>query len=1184
MFRNVGSEVFGSNDELYKRSLVKNLSEPVSASMGSNGFRNVYGTVEEQLSAYARFEENYRLAIRRELSNTVGISATRRRQLQAALNPRSSIDLNLITSLSERRTVLDTLMNDVIRPQAMITNLGLPGVYLPSSNPNRLTAKLAVSMDGGYEPMLDILQQSTFSIDPRKEVGAVRSLRVSTTSLPSLMELQQRVANRGRTNVSSLSTGARLFFADTETTGVTDADIVRSISIGEGSVARVGGVKQISMNPRVELGSRFKTAEMAGYVSADPYDLRRVTGLDEAVIARETRFGTSARTGIDPGNIFDLKTAAGRAQAKGYYENLFSQLSADDSYFVAYNAQFDIKLLARSARSVGADEAIIGRFEERMANGGVIDVLGLARERLNNQLADRIAKSSLGPNEKAILGLRTLLSDEAINQARLSGEAVKPFGLENIVQSTNFLEILGREAQGGSAEAIDLLRTLSTSQASHIDVTDRMVAQKVLEYMDQLDFLEGTTPSGLTDDTLSMITAARVNVASSRAIIGTTNLADPRYLPESVYRHIVETEAIRNVQLDLPLATFDPGAGTGQARLRFDPNTGSFRLFTAGEDPLVQSSRDLPAGVDAEAFIRREIDRVRALGPEDPLEMGRPTIQTLGLSPVQVRDIHEMNAMLMGTTGFPTSPVAFDGARNQEALIEALGSTRQHIGYNPTQDPTGLPSGITRLMRSPHDPISQAARQAYRDTLAKAGIATASMDPRVRSAMVGISEMTAPLTAQNIGVIESALTPLAATGEPSEISARALALQGQLRTNARYLSDLETITVRSQKGLVATDNIALLPKTLLEQAFTLDEEGNRVGFFSDQAMNSRSNRVRFSIANRTAEEVNPTVNLIYGGGIKKGSAAAERATVEAESIYDVVSRFLASGSPEAMKEAGLNSAEDIARMRTIFRGERGAGEAGVEAFEKFRDLYFERGVGIGSVQKGEGAEGIVSIIRGLVGTSEAESDELLLQRGMQLELADINEEFATLYPRLSDEAIAESERVAGASGLDLATRSSGRARLETYKGVLREASEDAGLFSTIRSRFSRMRIADGIGGTSVFADRLARDEELLAKVAKIKPKVYAGVAAVAALSAGYYIGKRAQQNQLYDEVMESQPTENNIGPMSIRDFNQVDQQIASQSSSRRDPLVTAGVVGNLDRNKVSHYKMGPRKYDHLYGA
>ena len=88
---------------------------------------------------------------------------------------------------------------------------------------------------------------------------------------------------------------------------------------------------------------------------------------------------------------------------------------------------------------------------------------------------------------------------------------------------------------------------------------------------------------------------------------------------------------------------------------------------------------------------------------------------------------------------------------------------------------------------------------------------------------------------------------------------------------------------------------------------------------------------------------------------------------------------------------------------------------------------------------------------------------------------------------------------------------------------------------------------------------------------------------MAALSAGYYLATRKAKQDPLNEVMEQQPIEE-PGPMSIGDFNKMDQAMARQTSSRRDPLVTAGVVGNLDRNKIGHTNMGANKYNHLYGA
>jgi hypothetical protein len=77
------------------------------------------------------------------------------------------------------------------------------------------------------------------------------------------------------------------------------------------------------------------------------------------------------------------------------------------------------------------------------------------------------------------------------------------------------------------------------------------------------------------------------------------------------------------------------------------------------------------------------------------------------------------------------------------------------------------------------------------------------------------------------------------------------------------------------------------------------------------------------------------------------------------------------------------------------------------------------------------------------------------------------------------------------------------------------------------------------------------------------------------------MSKKYRENQIYDETIEAQPTERFARSQGLSD--QMELQ-ASISSFRRDPLVTAGVVGNLDRNKIGHYRMGNDKYNHLYSG
>jgi hypothetical protein len=87
------------------------------------------------------------------------------------------------------------------------------------------------------------------------------------------------------------------------------------------------------------------------------------------------------------------------------------------------------------------------------------------------------------------------------------------------------------------------------------------------------------------------------------------------------------------------------------------------------------------------------------------------------------------------------------------------------------------------------------------------------------------------------------------------------------------------------------------------------------------------------------------------------------------------------------------------------------------------------------------------------------------------------------------------------------------------------------------------------------------------------------VAAAGAAVMGIMAYRKSQQNEIYNETVEKQPYE----PTNyIRSENESLGYLAPTPSSRRDPLLTAGVVGNLDRNKINHTRMGNGKYDHLY--
>ena len=95
-----------------------------------------------------------------------------------------------------------------------------------------------------------------------------------------------------------------------------------------------------------------------------------------------------------------------------------------------------------------------------------------------------------------------------------------------------------------------------------------------------------------------------------------------------------------------------------------------------------------------------------------------------------------------------------------------------------------------------------------------------------------------------------------------------------------------------------------------------------------------------------------------------------------------------------------------------------------------------------------------------------------------------------------------------------------------------------------------------------------------------KRSIYLAGLAVAAAVVGTKVAKRKNENEVYDATMQRMPVESGERPYGIQDalFAQ------KMASRRKDPLVTAGVVGNLDRSKINHTSMGPDKNNHLFGG
>ena len=1172
MFTNLGQEVFGVGSDTRARTIDaigRNLEAPLTAS--HPGYRSVYGSVDDQLSAYAEFERDYRIALAKELDEGLNQTEARKATLRAAMSEDAPISLSHISSRKAQDDLREIYNTRVLKTKPLIVNAGLPGLYTQSTNPQRVSSRYIASTAEGYEPMLDILQTATFSIDPDAAVGknvtAVQSFRTGMENLPSSKTLRANVARGGRLTLQDVPDGAIVNVADLETDDVTNSSLMRSQASKNYRVSRgpMGGVSltKVAGIDGQEPTVSIITPGLKGVPSTDPRDLNRVMDFATGTIARESGDASNIH------RVFDVTTAAGRQEAADHFIKQLKRYNADAQYHAGYNSlAFDIPKYAQTLRSIpefieAGGEALLKEFESKTATGTAIDVLGLVREHLANQTAETISSATVSVEQKALIATQGLMSPQALHRTRVAGEAVSINSLENVIESTNFTRLLAE----GSFEERELLRTLATSEAAHTAAADEQVTAAVLNRLKEIsrnDSTDGVDLSGLSPEDALLVKRAIRNIPRSRAVTMTTNLADVRTLTSPVFDNLLETEALRRVELDL--AEFgtefaDPALSGLSGTIKFDPTKRSFRLFS-GPESLPQ---DLPAGFDAPGYIRGVLRRERALPRGRELPNAQAQVISTGVSPISAGNIQAVNTLIRDTKSVPlidaVTPVIDD--TNEAKFIQGMTATRTNIGYPHMPDTGAIDTSITQLMRGRLDAIGLDVGQAYMKSVYDAGIGSAAINPEVRSAFVALSELTSAQGARNKPLIAQAL------GVAVD-DARVSILSDRLSETMKFFGDTGIFHAGTQKRLVVDESVLLIPSSILPKVQTLNARGKKVSILDESATGLKTHSVRLSEAIRRNPDKTPTINLILGGNVVRGDSGiqARRALVEAESIFDVVSEMLkTTRTPEAMIEAGLVEAGDQATNQALDLLFQFGEDQRKQTVERLSQTISKSGIGFGSILPEEGSENIVKVLR-----SNAEgvtSDTVASLKGLEYSIANISEEGITLTPRISQDALREARRMGSSVGEDLVTRSTATSQLGLLQAGIRRADQEPKFLERLRTAY------EGAGS--------GRNEDLLERLKVIKPRVYKSVGAVAALSAGYYLATRKAKQDPLNEVMEQQPIEK-PGPMSISDFNKMDQAMARQTSSRRDPLVTAGVVGNLDRNKIGHTQMGANKYNHLYGA
>lgn len=358
--------------------------------------------------------------------------------------------------------------------------------------------------------------------------------------------------------------------------------------------------------------------------------------------------------------------------------------------------------------------------------------------------------------------------------------------------------------------------------------------------------------------------------------------------------------------------------------------------------------------------------------------------------------------------------------------------------------------------------------------------------------------------------------------------------------NLRFTAFAEEMSSEGISYFQANKNISILSNpdsSKVQLPFELAQEmGERFFQGGDDILSNLS----LSVAS------DDTVQLVWNIGKQLDDSNKE---AFAKSLMDLMdSKYtladLGADAPE-------NLAKEIIAIRDIIsQSKNQANISHVEDFQKVVQSIKERGIVIGNLGKELSEKLIQSLSAQNIPIGSMESDQILGQWTSRV-LASSND-YLIVGPFINEVAARiNSMRYEGSTVIDYLNRISDH---------LSESSQLPGQIK--RGKKMAMYTDDALSLVRVYED--------------LKPKMKVGALGLAAAVMGYYVSNKVEQRSIINETMEQQPIEISGARSRLPSMQTMD-------SRRMDPLLTAGVVGGLDRNKNSHFRMGPNKYDHLYG-
>lgn len=1058
------------------------------------------------------------------------------------------IDLRVL-NYTKRKELERIYVDDVLRLPTLIQELGLPDVNLPSANYYRELFRYRVDtgVSGSTRPhgAAVALNRLLLNIDPNK--SGMDALNPGVSNLMGFNRLKQVTSK----SLRELFDGKSVATFDIETTGIFRGTEARSAAQ---AITLPDGTINLAKGETLLFGSK------------------QLTGIN---------VGTGKQTFVDA--IY-----AGRGiKVHGFADGGLEFLSASEKFIdklmeadvvAGHNVLHDISTLFETiqnqpafANHAGVQRALKAFNERRASNQDfVVDTLEYARTYLNDRVNKAVEASGLRGTDELAKFRDLIISEDFMSKIHLGGSTATS-SMEAIAVNTNLIHLVQDAADSGDDTAKELIDMLG--KGTHVEDTDAVLQSYMAKFIqsEQLDVLDTQQRNDLlklTDASgkLKYGTVRKIQskILSARSYTIHTDISDVSHMSETALRYTLTDEGLTNVSIRGQVKRGDivgarPSSDV-EGVIQYNQKTGMYEVTAAGESMEINT----PA---AQKLIRSTIETAAL----DPSSEAADNIRSLKLT-------YEQNSEIRDIERIRSLSIKKEDVLEKSKVLKSLGKT-----YETYATPLSLGTSI-QVARGKQTSVSTFGVGAERFSDVDQYDAAIEQLVQARAAagnpfymLRGMSLKSSTILAEStVGTAKSILTELQeSTAQYAEDNPLLRKIRADI-DSMKYVDQLENLSevgishfkgqteLKVFGGLPAEEIVDIATGTRLAGGAEVAEKM----FIPLSYMQELDESFKTPTSTIASKKLNPSFDISTGSiklsyadlgdkqylnavfKISEGTREEKlvKARQLAEALIDLNDEK--ANVLQAAKAVDDSSTQQILNLTNQAKIQRSS------LVEKMAASIVDNGIVIGSIE-GDSAKRAFESLRAI--GLDLSNDMMNNFRSTILKIFGQGAGLA-IGPQIDE----LSEKAAGEAAQNAEAASKGM----SYLNEVAELIDSEGIGEAVRTKIRRSKLGFG-------ANRMADF------YVKNKIKIGIGGLGLVATGAAYYSAKKYRENRLYEETIKAQPKQQ------VSQGSGIEDQFALQgaiSSFRRDPLVTAGVVGNLDRNKIGHHRMGNDKYNHLYAG